>query len=131
MNNTHPHPITTGRIAFIDETTVIYVPWQPTIEDIRGALREIYHKGITRPKPGNPAQAERVYPIEYCVTEDPRTWLVFWRNDHAELIETTLHIRDRAERSDAGPLDRNATPHLADPFRAHTQPPTAYPHKHT
>lgn len=107
----------TGRIAFVGPDTMVYAPFKATVEDARAALQEIHRDGLYRPMSDGTGQLERVYPIEYCVTENPREFVVFLRNDHAELIEARLLVRHYGEHRTPGPWPNDHSEDLIDPFK--------------
>jgi hypothetical protein len=47
--------------------------------------------------------SERVYPLDFCPTDNPHVWVVFMRNDGAEFIEAHLHIVTRGDRETIAP----------------------------
>jgi hypothetical protein len=112
-----PVRVETGRVSYVDGTTVVYVPFRDTIEDVRGALLHLHAHGLTRPVPGTVSERERVWPIEYFPTDDRRIWQVWFRNDRAELIEAMLHIRSACERATPGPWDDSNPAVNLDTFR--------------
>jgi hypothetical protein len=95
---------------------VVYVPFKATIEDVRGALLNLHKTGMTRPVPGSTTERERVYPVEYCPTDDRDVWFVYFRNDRAELIEATLHVRQFQEFEKAWDGFTLPLPNTVDPF---------------
>lgn len=109
--------VSTGRIAFVDPGTMVYAPFKATIEDARAALLEIHRDGLYRPMSDGTGQLERVYPIEYCVTDNPREFVVFLRNDHAELIEARLIVRHYGTSRTPGPWPGGVSPDTIDPFK--------------
>lgn len=96
VNIVTPHR--SGRIGFVDERTVVYVPDRATTADARQALRDVYHAGILRPKPDKPGETERVYPLDYWPTDDPDRWIIPMRNDGAEYFEAELFVVYRGHR---------------------------------
>lgn len=97
MNN-NVATVNSGRLAFVDPLTLVYVPNRATVADGRQALRDVYTAGLLRPRPEPPGGSERVYPLDYCPTDSPDRWFVPMRNDGGEWLEVELHVLYRGNR---------------------------------
>src|SRR5262245_57872094 len=108
--------VTTGRVSFVDPTTLVYVPWRATAADANAALAELRKNGISRPAPGLSLSRERVYPVDIFPSDDRDVYHCWFRNDHAELIECTLHVRQLRTMKTPGPWDESNPAEPIDPF---------------
>lgn len=86
--------VPTGTVWMPSPAVILYTPRKLTIADARATLAGLRAKGLIRPDPNRPGMTERVYPLEYAPTEDPRTFAVVMYNDAGELIEADLCIID-------------------------------------
>lgn len=71
-----------------------------------------------RPVPGTTDRTERVYPMEWCPTEDPTVYYVNMRNDDGELIEVTAHVHYRGRNDAAIDMLSREPNELLDPTTA-------------
>lgn len=124
MKTSEPTRVANGRISFVDEDTVVYVPLTATRGDAVKALRELFRNGIFRPTRDNNAGRELLYPVDFCPTDDPNVYGVWFRKADGELVTVTMHVVYN------GPPDPNDPPRFGhpgghlDPFDPQYVPPS-------
>jgi hypothetical protein len=117
MKTDNPARVATGRLAFVDPQTVLYVPYKATVSEARAALREIYHRGLLRPVPNRPGEVERVHPTNFIPTNDPHVWFTEWYRPSGEIFQARLIERYAGVRANPGPWTEEELNQPADPLR--------------